>query len=123
MIERVKLNFCTLEFYDRYVIAVMNEGVNVAKYQNESLIAIITSFFENNPFVYITHRLNSYSVDPNIYKRTSEIESLKGFAVVSKNYKAKVNAQIEKRFFLKPFEIFTSLEKAVEWANKLITTD
>jgi len=42
----------------------------------------------NEAFVYITHRVNSYSVDPTIYISVSKIENLVGFAVVFINQMA-----------------------------------
>ena len=118
----VKLKFCTLTFFDNYVIAVINEGEHVDHKLNEILIENIELHF-NKPYVYITNRINSYSVDPNIYHRASKVENLAGFAVVSKEYKTKINAQIEKMFFGKPFEIFTTLEDAIEWKNQLFEND
>ena len=98
----------------------MNEGVNVAEAQNKILIDIIGNFYIDKPFVYITNRINSYSVDPHIYPVTAKVKNLVGFAVVSKEYKAKVNAKIEQMFFNKPFEIFSTLEEAQDWANDLV---
>ena len=59
----VKLKFCTLSFYDRYVIAEINEGVHLDHQHNEALIEITENHY-SKPFVYITNRINSYSVDP-----------------------------------------------------------
>jgi hypothetical protein len=116
----VKLKFCTLSFYDRFVIAKINEGVHLDHLHNEALIEVIENHF-SKPFVYITHRVNSYSVDPSVYPRATKVKYLKGFAVVSEKYQAKINAQIEQMFFGKPFEIFTKLDDAVKWANDIIT--
>ena len=118
----IRLKFCTLTFFDNYVIAVINEGEHVDHKLNEILIENIELHF-NKPYVYITNRINSYSVDPNIYHRASKVENLAGFAVVSKEYKTKINAQIEKMFFGKAFEIFTTLEDAIEWKNQLFEND
>ncbi|MDY2588316.1 hypothetical protein [Winogradskyella aquimaris] len=115
----VKLKFCTLSFFDNYVISVINEGEHVDYTLNKILIKKIEKHF-NKPFVYITNRINSYSVDPNIYPRTTEVKNLAGFAVVSKAHMAKVNAQIEQMFFGKPFEIFSELEEAIAWAKKIL---
>ncbi|APY07322.1 hypothetical protein BWZ20_02965 [Winogradskyella sp. J14-2] len=115
----VKLRFCTLSFYDEYVIAKINEGVHLDHDHNEVLIKVIEDHY-SKPFVYITHRENSYSVDPNVYPRATKVEYLKGFAVVSNKYQAKINAQIEKMFFGKPFEIFANINDAVNWAKELI---
>ena len=120
MKEILTFDFCDMSIYDHYVVVVMKEGVNITPDHNEVLVQITETYFRNTPFVYITHRINSYSVDPQIYFKTSQIENLKGLAVVSEDYKAKVNAQIEKMFFNKPFEIFGELEDAFAWAESLI---
>ena len=98
----------------------MKEGVDIKPEHNDVLVEITNTYFSDKPFVYITHRVNSYSVDPKVYHETSKIKNLKGFAVVSSNYQAKFNAQIEQMFFKEPFEIFTKLEDAIDWAKKLV---
>jgi hypothetical protein len=120
MKESLKFDFCDMTIYDNYVVVVMKEGVNITPAHNTVLQEVTATYFKNKPYVYITHRVNSYSVDPKIYYETVKIENLKGFAVVSSNYQAKINAQIEKMFFAKPFEIFTKLDDALEWAKSII---
>jgi len=114
-------DFCDMTIYDKYLVVVIKEGVNITPDHNSVLLEVTEMYFSDKPFVYITHRLNSYSVDPKIYFETVKIENLKGFAVVSKNYQAKINAQIEQMFFTKPFEIFTKLDEAIEWAEDVIS--
>ncbi len=113
-------DFCKMSIYNNYVVVVMNEGVNITPEHNTVLIEVTETYFLDKPFVYITHRINSYSVDPKIYFETAKIKNLKGFAVVSSNYQAKTNAKIEQMFFDKPFEIFNTLEDAFKWSDKLI---
>ena len=120
MKESLTLDFCDMAIYDNYVVVVMKEGVNITPDYSEILVEVTKTYFVDKPFVYITHRINSYSVDPKVYHEVSEIENLRGITVVSSNYKAKINAQIEQMFFKKPFEIFTELEYAIDWAKKLI---
>ncbi|NRB82866.1 MAG: hypothetical protein HRU49_03685 [Winogradskyella sp.] len=120
MKEKLVFDFCDMTIYDNYVVNVMKEGVNLTPEYNAVLVDVAETYYSDKPFIYITHRLNSYSVDPKIYYETSKIKNLKGFAVVSNNYKSKINAQIEQRFYNKPFEIFTDLNKAFEWADDLI---
>ena len=120
MKEILNFKFGQMTIFNNYVVTVMKEGINVTPDYNEDLIKVTNTYFIDKPFVYITHRINSYSVDPKIYLETSKIENLKGFAVVSKDYKAKVNAQIEKLFFNKPFETFVTLEEAYKWADDLV---
>lgn len=120
MKENLTFDFCDMTIYDNYVVVVMKEGVNITPDYNSVLVEVTNAYFSDKPFVYITHRVNSYSVDPKIYFETAKIENLEGFAVVSKNYQAKINAQIEQMFFNKPFEIFTNLDDAFKWAEKTI---
>ncbi len=119
MEESKILEFGKLTFYDNYVVAVMNEGVNIGDKENETLIKVAEAHF-SKPFIYITHRINSYSVDPNIYSKTAKLKNLTGFAVVSEGYMAKTNAQIERLFFNKPFEIFSTLDEAIEWTQTVL---
>lgn len=120
MKDLLKFDFCEIHIYDDYVVVIINEGLTVMSKHNDVLQNIVDTYFRNKPFVYITHRLNSYSVDPATYYETSKIENLKGFAVVSKDYKVQANAEVEKLFFNKSFEIFHDLEDAVAWSNSLI---
>jgi hypothetical protein len=83
------------------------------------LVEKAQTFYKDAPFVYLTHRVNSYAVDTSIYSKTSQLENLIGFGVISKNYLAKSNAEIEKLFLSKPFRIFDSLDDAIEWAKTL----
>lgn len=120
MEDELKFDFCTIHIYDNYMVVVMNEGVNITPSHNETLLNIVDTYYSKKKFVYITHRLNSYSVDPAIYFETSKIANLAGFVVVSKDYKAKSNAEIEKLFLNKPFEVFNTLDEAFSWANSIL---
>ena len=121
MTDVLKYDFCTMHIYDNYMIVIINEGVTVTPEHNNVLLNVADTYYKNKPFVYITHRLHSYAVDPAIYKETSKIENLTGFCVVSADYKAKRNAEIEKLFLNKPFEILNSIEEATIWANKVLS--
>jgi hypothetical protein len=116
----VKYNFGHVQIHDNYVIVIVNEGEVVDKLKNTVLVDIAQSYFKDKPFVYITHRINSYAVDPSVYEATSRIKNLIGFCVVSSNFLAKNNAQVEKLFFNKPFEVFENLPEAINWSNALI---
>ena len=121
MLDLLKFDFCEMHIFDNYLVVIMNEGITVTPNQNQVLLNIADTYFKDKNFVYITHRINSYAVDPAIYIETSKIKNLLGFAVVSKDYKAKTNAEVEKLFLKKPFEIFNTLDLAVDWAKSLLS--
>lgn len=119
-LKEIALKFANVKVYYNYLIVVMNEGIHVSPDLNVVLEDIVNQNFYDRKFVYITHRKNSYSVDPVIYKYTSEIENLEGFAVVTKEIIALKNAEIEKLFLNKPFEIFKKVDDAVIWAKSIL---
>ena len=111
--------FGSVSIHDNYLIAIMNEGVTISPELNDVLERIAKDYFSNKKFVYITHRLNSYAVDPNIYFRTSKIQNLAGFAVVSGKKIVIDNTDLESVFLSKPFKTFNNIEEAIKWANEL----
>lgn len=120
MIDLLKFDFCEMHVYDNYVIVIMNEGIVVSPKHNIELNKVVEIYYRNKKFVYISHRLNSYAVDTSTYLETSKIKNLIGFAVVSKDYKAKSNAEVEKLFLDKPFEIFDDMDKAISWTTTIL---
>ncbi len=123
MPENLTLDFCTLEIYDTYVISTIDEGVHVNKKMGQLLIDSIIPHYKNIPFVYITNRKYSYSIDPTIYLKTSKINDLLGFAIVSTDKLPLNNVKVEKLFANKPLETFNTLKDAIFWAKKLTQID
>ncbi|WP_299254593.1 hypothetical protein [uncultured Aquimarina sp.] len=121
MIRSYNLDFCKLDVYQNYMIAVMKEGIVVSEENNSVLIKIAEKHFKKAPFVYITHRVNSYAVDPIIYIKTAEVPNLLGFAVVSNDPKQKIQTTYEKSFFKKELRQFDDIESALAWKDSLIT--
>lgn len=101
----------------------MNKGIHLTRDKNKILEDIANEYFYDKAFVYITHRKYSYSVDPSIYLKTSEIINLVGFAVVAQAPLAKGNAEVEKLFLEKPFEIFSSFEDAKLWTISILAIE
>lgn len=115
-----KLDFGDLYLYKNYLVAVMHQGVTIKPEHNDILVHLAESHFKGAPFAYITHRKNSYAVDPSIYYETSKIEKLVAFAVVSQHAMSNQTVAVEQLFLTKPFKLFTELDDAVAWALKKI---
>jgi len=120
MIKLYNLDFCRLEIHHNYMKAVMNEGIVVSSTHNSILIKIAEKHFINRPFVYISHRIHSFAVNPIIHIRTSKIHNLAGFAVVSKEPVQKIQTNYEKTFFKKEFRRFDDMESALVWKDIII---
>lgn len=117
------LDFCEVTVFSDYIYVVMNEGITVLPEYNDILIDLTRIYFKEKEFVYVTHRIHSYSVNPTIYLETARIENLKGFVVVATDSKREIaNTKIEKLFFKKPFALFDSLSDAIHWKDSLLYT-
>ncbi len=120
MIATYNLGFCQLDIYDDYTLAVMNEGITVSPEHNDVFLKVVEKHFQNKAFVYISNRINSYSVNPAIYLETAKIKNLVGFAVVSKDPKQKMQTKVEKTFFGKEFRQFDTIEEALQWKEEIM---
>lgn len=116
----LQLPFCDLEFYENYVIGIIKDGINISEKETDIVTSAADLFFKKKPFVYISKRINSYSVNPVIYKSLSENLNMVGFAVVSSNYFSLTTAKVEKLFYNRPFGIFNAIEEAKHWASDLL---
>ena len=115
-----KLPFCTVSVYADYVYAIMDEGITVHAEYNDILLELVHNFIETDPFVYITHRKNSYAVDPTIYIETAKIKNLTGFIVIDEGKSKDDVLNFERSFFKKPFIKCSTLEEALIAKNKII---
>jgi len=81
---------------------------------------MVKNHFQNKAFVYITHRIHSYSVDPTVYLETVKIPNLVALAVVSDDPIQKSQTKVEKTFFKKEFRQFNDMESALAWKDEVL---
>lgn len=112
----------TIYFYEGIVIVEAKEGITISYKTGFSTLVKGLQITGLKPFVYISNRLNSYSVDPNDYKYLNKIPSLKGIGIVSRLESARQNAILEKAFSKKDLEIFEDINDAYEWALTKLDT-
>lgn len=120
--KTISYTFGEVELYPNYLITVINEGETVKPHYNDELVKLSKSVFKNRPFGYITHRKNSYGVDPKTYIQTSRIENLVAFAVVTNEQLTISNTEIEKLFLKKPVQVFDVIENAVDWVESEVAS-
>ncbi len=120
LIETINLTFTSLKFYKNYVISVVKEGEVLTKQQLQELLDICGRFYQKETYVYISQRVNIYNVDPTVYMKLYNVKNLKGIAIASKHVSGLNMANFEKNFSTVPFEVFTDVKKAREWAVSLI---
>ena len=120
MITSYNFDYCTAEIYEDYIVVIINEGITVVPEHISELNFVAQKHFENKFFVYITHRINSYAIDPMTYFESNKIPNLLGFAIVSSNNRQKKQSKIEKVFTNKALQHFDTMEDALAWKNKVL---
>ncbi len=120
MIKSYNLDFCTAELYSDYAIVIMKEGVTVSPKCIGTFLNIIDKHYKNKPFVYISYRIHSYSVNPVTHLQSSKVPNLIGVAVVSDDPQQKAQTKIEKTFFGEKFQLFNTMKEAMEWKDELL---
>lgn len=120
IITKVELDCGVILVHDRILINEMNEGALLDVETNRKILKIGSDLFGGKPFGYISHRINSYAVNPMVYRESAEHTQLKAIAVVSANPMARESALVEQKFYTNKnlFQIFSSLEEAKSWMNE-----
>ncbi len=106
--------------FDNYVINQIREGIDIQPHHNDDLNLIIQENFSDKNMVYISNRVNSYSVNPLIYPETESIPNLLAIAIVPETEAKRKSAEFERQFFDKPYEIFDTLVEAINWVEKIL---
>lgn len=120
VLKTLENEFVKLYFYEKFVVAEIKEGIDVNEEHVDVLIQTSLDFYGVKPFGYITNKVNSYSVNPVIFFKTSKIKNLVAFAAVSTNLLDRYNIQLERAFSTKPHELFDSIEEAVNWVTNAV---
>ena len=114
------LGFSHVEIYTNYLVNTIAEGFLVLPEHNDLLEAFAREHFQKKFFVYISNRINSYSVDPTVYLKTSSISNLKGMAVVSINPVQQKLTELENTFFKKELRYFKTIKEALAWKDQIL---
>ncbi len=122
MINILELDFATIRIYENLIVTECNEGVLLDVPKNRKVLELAAEVFNNDSFGYISHRINSYAVDPMVYRESAAHPQLKAIAVVSNSEMARNSAKLEKQFYTNknPFKIFSSLEEAKIWIKEVM---
>lgn len=109
-------------FYPNIVVGEFNEGIH-ATVENTALpIQMATEIYGvEEPIIYISHRLNSYSMDAVGYGKVVHLfPNFKAFAIVAQNKRRRMLANLERMFIKKPTRVFDNLEDAIKWAEEIL---
>ena len=99
MTHIIELSFCTIKINENIVIGTINQGVHLNLELSKEIVVTVYKYIGNNPVVYITNRINSYSVDPTLYKYISKISTIQAFCVVHQKTSMNDSSVIENLFY------------------------
>lgn len=108
--------------YQNILVSEFKEGIHV-NFENTALLIQIAqmAFGSEKPVVYISHRCNSYSINPVNYREYSELfPNFMGLAIVAQNKRRRMLAKLERFFIKKPIEVFDNMEDAFNWAEEML---
>ncbi|WP_179345272.1 hypothetical protein [Winogradskyella ursingii] len=106
--------------FDEFIINQIKEGVVIEPHHNDKLNEVIQEHFSGKDMVYVSNRVKSYSVNPLVYPETKQIPNLIAIAMIPLTETMRKSAQYEKQFFDKPYQIFDSLSKAIQWVHQIL---
>ncbi|MCP9200336.1 hypothetical protein MKO06_10475 [Gramella sp. GC03-9] len=121
--KTIQLDFGSVRIKENILIAKLNEGILFDVENNQKLLVLGQEVFKDKNYGYISHRVNSYAVDPLVYFESAQVENLKAIAVVSDNEMTRRNAEEVERKFYKDsncFGVFKTLEEAEQWIKTKI---
>ncbi|MEB3347945.1 hypothetical protein U6A24_20895 [Aquimarina gracilis] len=121
MITSYTLDFCDLDVYEDYVVSRIYEGVTTTPEMLKVFLKLMDLHYKNKPFIYISHRVHSFSINPAIHAESSKIPNLLGIAVVSTDVMQKEQIKMERFFFKKDFELFHTIEEALVWKEEILS--
>ena len=110
----------TVYFYDNFVVVEVNEGVTLSYTSGFSLLVSGLKHLGTKPWIYVSHRVNSYAVVPTDYKYLNRVPSLKGLVIIHSNNDKKNTIELEQSFFKKPFMVANDFEEALAWGNDIL---
>ncbi len=113
-------DFGKVKILNDIVIAEMKEGITFDINYNTEFLKFCKDHFKEKSYGYISHRVHSYSVNPTVYIDTAKNSNMRAIAIVSSDPINKGNADVEKQFFEYPFEVFNTLEQAIQWMNNTL---
>ncbi len=121
-IKEYNLEVGKVTFYDNYLIIEVAEGVSFDYQKAKELSRLTNLHFEGRPFGYISHRINSYSIEATDYTKIKEVfPNLEAFAVVVFNRVQESSVRIENMFFEDGIMTFDDLVTAEAWIREQLS--
>lgn len=118
--EEIKLPFGNFYLFDRIVVSELNEGIHFDWKRVKILSDIIVRHYGNEKkLVYISNRVNSYSIEPQLWVKFEKKYNLFISAgIVAYDKSGGLSVVLERLFSKESINRFRFLKEAMDWAIK-----
>lgn len=115
-------DFGYVYFFENVFVTEFNEGVLIEYDQIIKVLDQLNKYYcPDSNVVYISNRVNSYSIYPtHLLKFSNKFKNIKAVAVVNYNSTSRKLFEIEKMFLKRSFEGFENLNAAYNWAIDIL---
>lgn len=118
---KLEVPFGNYYLFEKFFVAELNEGIHLdwdkVKLISEELIAF---YGENPKLIFISNRINGYSIEPQNWVRLEEEYNIMfASAIIVYNKPSSLSVSLEKHFAENNIKQFSSIKEAIDWANQL----
>jgi len=120
--EEIKLPFGSFYFFEDFVVSELNEGVHFDWQRVKILSDLMISHYgkKRKGIVYISNRVNSYSIEPQSWLKFDKKYNLfQASGIVAYDQRGGLSVVLERLFSKERIKRFRSLKDAIDWANNL----
>ena len=120
IVREYLLDVGKIQVFDNYMVSIFEEGATLTLERAYQIIGISEIHFRDRNFGFISHRINSYAIDPTVYTYLRQLDNLKAYAVVSTKEVDMHNFHIEKLFYKKPMKFFVDYQNGLDWVRRKV---
>jgi len=120
--EEIKLPFGNFYFFEKFVISELKDGVHFDWQRVKILSDIMISHYgkKRKDLVYISNRVNSYSIEPQSWlKFDKKYNMFQASGIIAYDQRGGLSVVLERIFSKERIKRFRSLKEAVDWAQAL----
>nr|WP_042245540.1 hypothetical protein [Nonlabens ulvanivorans] len=122
VLKEINMHYGNFYFFDGFIVSEVFKNVVFGWEEAKPIVNAATSFYntDGSKLVYISNRINKYSVKPVDWFHFANYSfKLMGYGVVNYTDPGLINSKLESLFVKSKFKSFTSLMDALQWAAAL----
>lgn len=119
--RKIEFSFGNYYLCENFVVSELNEGIHFDWDKILEVIGAVIDYYGNNIKIgYISNRVESYSIDPQLWLRFHrEFDFIIAVATVAYNDFGYINASIEKLFAKVSLKRCDTVDEAIGWIKNL----